>query len=182
AASHWPATITTEQFHHRLSRLLGSLESQQETPAHLTPEGRRRVELLPTRDDGIGCLRVIGPAPGIFALAQRLDAPARAIQAARPTRAPQRPAVATGQPPAMAPRGTVAAAAMPAPLALIQYALLGGAPFETDGVHVPAPRFRLNLTVPVLTLLGASEEPGMLEGTIPIPAVMARELAGESGT
>src|SRR5699024_904555 len=45
AASHWPATITTEQFHHRLSRLLGSLESQQETPAHLTPEGRRRVEL-----------------------------------------------------------------------------------------------------------------------------------------
>src|SRR5699024_236185 len=176
AASHWPATITTEQFHHRLSRLLGSLESQQETPAHLTPEGRRRVELLPTRDDGIGCLRVIGPAPEIFALAQRLDAAARAIQAA------QRHAFATGQTPPMDPRGTVAATAMPASLALIQYDLLGGAPFETDGVHVPAPRFRLNLTVPVLTLLGASEEPGMLEGTIPIPAVMARELAGESGT
>src|SRR5699024_12565767 len=32
----------------------------------------------------------------------------------------------------------------------------------------------------MLTLLGGSEEPGMLEGTIPIPAAMARELAGES--
>ena len=174
AASCWPTTITTEQFHHRLSRLLGRLESQQETPAHLTPEGRRRVELLPTRDDGIGCLRVTGPAPEILALAQRLDSAARAVQAA------QRRAFETGETPPLDPRGTVAGTATPASLALIQYDLLGGAAFDTDGVRVPEPRFRLNLTVPVLTLLGGSEEPGMLEGTVPIPAAMARELAGES--
>ena len=176
AASRWPTTSTTEQFHHRLSQLLGRVESQQEMPAHLTPEGRRRVELLPTRDDGIGCLRVTGPAPEILALAQRLDSAARAVQAA------QRRAFETGEVPPLDPRGTVAETATPASLALIQYDLLGGAPFDTDGVQVPQPRFRLNITVPVLTMLGGSEEPGMLEGTIPIPAAMARELAGQSET
>lgn len=39
AASRWPVTLTTEQFHLRLSRLLSHLDSQQETPAHLTPRG-----------------------------------------------------------------------------------------------------------------------------------------------
>jgi len=176
AIALWPTTLTTEQFHHRLSRLLGRVESEQETPAHLTPEGRRRVELLPTGDDGIGCLRVIGPAPEILALAQRLDAAARAVQAA------QRHAFEAGEEPPVDPRGTVAATGLPASLAAIQYDLLGGAAFDTDGVQVPAPRFRLNITVPVLTMLGGSQEPGMLEGTIPIPAAMARELAGQSET
>jgi len=176
AAAHWPTTLTTEQFHLRLSRLLSRLESQQETPAHLTPEGRRRVELLPTRDDGIGCLRVVGPAPEILALAQRLDTAARAVQAA------QRRAFEAGERPPMDPRGTVAATGMTASLALIQYDLLGGAAFDTDGVQVPRSRFRLNVTVPVLTLLGGSQEPGMLEGTVPIPAAMARELAGQCET
>lgn len=176
AASRWPATLTTEQFHHRLSQLLGRVESQQEMPTHLTPEGRRRVELLPTRDDGVGCLRVTGPAPEILALAQRLDSAARAIQAA------QRHAFEAGEVPPLDPRGTVAETATPASLALIQYDLLGGAAFDTDGFHIPEPRFRLNITVPVLTVLGASQEPGMLEGTIPIPAAMARELAGQSQT
>ncbi|MGO3210535.1 HNH endonuclease signature motif containing protein [Brachybacterium sp. AOP42-C2-15] len=176
AASLWPTTLTTEQFHQRLSRLLSRLESQQETPAHVTPEGRRRVELLPTRDDGIGCLRVIGPAPEILALAQRLDSAARAVQAA------QRHALEAGEAPPMDPRGTVAATAMTASLALIQYDLLGGASLDTDGVQVPKPRFRLNITVPVMTMLGGSQEPGLLEGTIPIPAAMARELAGQSET
>ena len=60
AASHWPTTVTTEQFHHRLSQLLGRLESQQETPTHLTPEGRRRVELLPALPPGT--VRVAGSA------------------------------------------------------------------------------------------------------------------------
>ncbi|MGO1409539.1 MAG: DUF222 domain-containing protein [Brachybacterium sp.] len=172
AASQWPTHLTTEQFHGRLSRLLSRLESEQELPAHLTPEGRRRVELLPTRDDGIGCLRVVGPTPELLALAQRLDSAARAVQAA------QRQALVAGETPPVDPRSTVADTATPASLALIQYDLLSGAAFGTDGVRVPAPRFRLNLTVPSLTLLGASQEPGMLEGTIPIPPQMARELAG----
>ena len=176
ATSLWPTSITTEQFHDRLSRLLGKVESQQELPAHQTPEGRRRVELLPTRDDGIGCLRVTGPAPEILTLAKRLDAAARAVQAE------QRRALEAGEAPPLDPRGTVAETAMPASLALIQYDLLGSAALDTDGVQVPEPRFRLNVTVPVMTLLGGSQEPGMLEGTIPLPATMARELAGQSET
>src|SRR5699024_439608 len=142
AASCWPTTITTEQFHHRLSRLLGRLESQQETPAHLTPEGRRRVELLPTRDDGIGCLRVTGAAPEILALALTQTSAARAAPAA------QRPTSEGGETRRLPPCVTVAATATPASLALIQCDLLGGAAFDTDGVRVPEPRFRLNLTVP----------------------------------
>ena len=176
AASHWPLALTTEQFHRRLSRLLGRIDSEQEAPAHLTPEGRRRVELLPTRDDGIGFLRVIGPVPEILALAQRLDAAARAVQAA------QRRAFEAGEAPPLDPRGTVAETGLPASLATLQYDLLGGATLDTDGIRVPAPRFRLNVTVPVLSLLGGSQEPGMLEGTIPIPVTMARELAGQSRT
>ncbi len=176
AASHWPLDITTEQFHGRLSRLLTRLESQAEMPAHCTPEGRRRVQLLPMKEDGIGCLQVIGPAPEILALAQRLDTAARAVQAA------QRHAFEAGEEPPCDPRGTVAATAIPASLALIQYDLLGGAALATDGVQVPEQRFRLSVTVPMLTLLGGSEEPGMLEGTIPIPAAMARELAGSCPT
>lgn len=49
-------------------------------------------------------------------------------------------------------------------------------------MSVPGDRFRLNVTVPVLALLGASDEPGTLDGTIPLPASMARELAGDSAT
>ncbi|GLI31411.1 hypothetical protein BCONGLO52_22520 [Brachybacterium conglomeratum] len=176
ATVHWPVSLTAEQFQLRLSRLLSRLESQQESPAHMTPEGRRRVELLPTRDDGIGCLRVIGPAPEILDLARRLDAAARAVQAA------QRRAFETGERIPLDPRGTAAETGKVASLALLQYDLLGGAALDTDGIPVPRPRFRLNVTVPVLTLLGGSEEPGMLEGTIPIPPAMARELAGQSTT
>ncbi|WP_241237388.1 HNH endonuclease signature motif containing protein [Brachybacterium saurashtrense] len=176
AAAHWPTTLTTEQFQLRLRRLLTRLDAQQEVPAHLTPEGRRRVEMLPTREDGIGCLRVIGPVPEILDLSRRLDAAARAVQAA------QRRAVETGEPIPLDPRGTVAETGRISSLALLQYDLLGGAALDTDGVQVPRPRFRFNVTVPVLTLLGGAEEPGMLEGTIPLPAAMARELAGRSET
>src|SRR5699024_895360 len=38
------------------------------------------------------------------------------------------------------------------------------------------------ITVPALTLLGASDEPGMCEGTIPLPPSMARSLAGNEQT
>src|SRR5699024_12058989 len=113
-------------------------------------------------------------APVLAALPRRLQPAAGAVPAAQPC-----PCGLGGTPP-LYPPGTVAGTATPASLALIQYDLLGGAAFDTDGVRVPEPRFRLNLTVPVLTLLGGSEEPGMLEGTIPIPAAMARELAGAS--
>ena len=38
---------------------------------------------------------------------------------------------------------------LPVPLDRLRYDLMLNAEFDTDGVRVPAPRFRLNVTVPV---------------------------------
>ncbi len=46
----------------------------------------------------------------------------------------------------------------------------------TDPVGVPSPRAQVLVTVPVLSLLGATDEPAMLDGYGPIPASMARDL------
>lgn len=175
-ASRWSLTVTAEQFHRKLSYLLARLESQRETPAHLTPEGRRRVEVLPPGSDGIGCLQVIGPIPEIIALARELDTSARAVQAA------QRHQLEAGDVPSFDPDGIAALEKKPLSLARIRYELLTGARFDTGDVKVPTERFRLNVTIPAMTLLGASQEPGMLDGVIPIPAPLARELAGRCDT
>ncbi|WP_461164482.1 HNH endonuclease signature motif containing protein [Arthrobacter sp. R4-81] len=50
----------------------------------------------------------------------------------------------------------------------------GGGP-----VGVPSPRAQVLVTVPVLSLLGATDEPAMLDGYGPIPASMARELVAD---
>jgi hypothetical protein len=47
---------------------------------------------------------------------------------------------------------------------------------EHDPGRVPAPRAQVLVTVPVFSLLGATEEPAMLDGYGPIPASMARDL------
>lgn len=73
--------------------------------------------------------------------------------------------------------GRVAATGRPLSLAQLRYAALARTVIETGGIEVSADRFRMNVTVPALTLLGASDAPGMIEGTHPIPAAMARELA-----
>ena len=173
----WPlGQLTVEQYRRRLSHALTRIDASREVPAQHTPEGRRRVDLLPVGEDGIGCLQVIGPIPEILTLAQRLDASARAIQHT------QRHTLEAGEPPPLDPDGTVTTQGRPLSLARLRYELLTGAGLDTDGVRVLRERFRLTVTVPALTLLGASEEPGTLDGTIPIPAVMARELAGQCET
>jgi hypothetical protein len=48
-----------------------------------------------------------------------------------------------------------------------------------DG-RVAPPRFSVGVTVPVMTLLGASDEPGILDGYGPIDAETARRLAGHA--
>lgn len=170
----WPLDVTVEQYRRKLSHALTRIEASRGTPAQHTPEGRRRVDLLPVGEDGIGCLQVTGPIPEILDLAQRLDAAARAIQDT------QRRALEAGEPLPLDATGAVEAHGKPLSLARIRYELLTGATLDTDGVKVPAARFRLTVTVPALTLLGISEEPGTLDGTIPVPASMARELAGDS--
>lgn len=49
-----------------------------------------------------------------------------------------------------------------------------------EGVAVPATRVSIAVTVPVMTLLGASDEPGTLEGHGPIDAETARRLAADA--
>ncbi|MDR7159004.1 DUF222 domain-containing protein [Arthrobacter sp. BE255] len=50
--------------------------------------------------------------------------------------------------------------------------ILGG----TDPGQVPTPRAEVLVTVPVFALLGATDEPAMLDGYGPVPASMARDL------
>ncbi|MFB9822168.1 endonuclease, partial [Arthrobacter ramosus] len=45
--------------------------------------------------------------------------------------------------------------------------------------RVPSPRAQVLVTVPVLSLLGATEEPAILDGYGPIPPSMARRLIAE---
>jgi hypothetical protein len=66
------------------------------------------------------------------------------------------------------------------PLAALRYAILTRSLLETGVVEVPEPFFRLSVVVPVLTLLGRSHAPATLDGTIPIPARMARELVAKA--
>ncbi|RWZ50037.1 HNH endonuclease [Labedella phragmitis] len=56
--------------------------------------------------------------------------------------------------------------------------LLSGAPEAVSGADVIRPT--VHVTVPVLTLLGASEEPAVLDGYGPIPADTARRLAARA--
>ena len=45
--------------------------------------------------------------------------------------------------------------------------------------HVPSPRAQVLITVPVLSLLGATNEPAVLDGYGPIPPTMARRLIAD---
>jgi hypothetical protein len=56
-------------------------------------------------------------------------------------------------------------------------ALLGSGSGEgTNPGEVPPPRAQVLITVPVFSLLGATDEPAMLDGYGPVPASMARDL------
>jgi hypothetical protein len=151
--------------------VIARLLSRREMPPHLTPENRRRVELVPGDVPGIARIEVQGPAHEIVSFARRLDASARAIQHA------QRHALEDGSPIPWDPEGEVLATGMPLSLARIRYLLTTFSTPDTRGVHVPAERFRLGVTVPMMTLLGHDDAPGMLDGRIPIPADMARDIA-----
>jgi hypothetical protein len=54
--------------------------------------------------------------------------------------------------------------------------LSSGTTEGNDPGHVPSPRAQVLVTVPVLSLMGLTEEPAMLDGYGPIPPSMARHL------
>ena len=166
--SRWDMGITAERFRRELSRAVSWLRTEQEEPA-LRPEEQRRVETF-ARPDGTASLIVTGPVPEILSLSRRLDDAARALRTA------QRAALADGMPTPFD-DGTVAETGRAMLLKDLRYAILTRSVLETGGIEVPAERYRLNVIVPALTLLGHSDVPGTIEGIAPIPAEMARGLA-----
>lgn len=164
----WDMGITAERFRRELSRAVSWFRAEQEEPS-LTPEEQRRVETF-ARPDGTASLIVTGPVPEILSLSRRLDDAARALRTA------QRTALAEGLPVPFD-DGSVAESGRAMLPKDLRYAILTRSVLETGGVEVPAERYRLNVIVPVLTLLGHSDAPGTIEGIAPIPAVMARGLA-----
>ena len=173
ALTAWPADIPVERFL-TLLRALVRLLAEREKKEPSAPEEAlpREVELTPDGRAGTGAASLRGPIPEVLAFWKRLDETAHAIQAA------QRSALREGTEIPYDLDGIASATQRPVPLDRLRYDLMLNAEFDTDGVRVPAPRFRLNVTVPVFTLLGLSDAPGMLEGTIPLPPAVAREIAG----
>lgn len=167
----WDLRVDEDRFRRRLCALVQWLRDQQETPA--VPQ--RSVEIYPPEDDGTACLQVHGPAPEILSLGRRLDSAARATQQA------QRHAIAAGTDIPFD-DGTAADTGHALSLARLRYEILTRSILDTGTIPVPQERFRLNITVPALTLLGIEDAPGLLDGIHPIPPQMARELAGADRT
>ena len=169
-------SVSPEAFSRVLGHLLAAAVARSEEPEHARPESRRRVVLDPARPDGTGCLRIIGPIPEILDLSRRLDLAAHAV------RDGQRRAFEQGTPLPVDPGGEIEASCLIPSLARTRYNVLMSSALATGDAAPPPPQVRVNVTVPVMTLLGQSDAPGMLDGTIPLPARMARELAGHEST
>jgi hypothetical protein len=170
----WCLAIMPNVFTKSLDLLVAKIQQRRPEEPEQVSAGRRRMVLDPGTLDGMATLRIIGPAPEIKELAGRFDQTARAIQNA------QRHALRDGTEIPLDPDGQVEREGMPLSLALIRYHLAQAAQLETGGVSVPEARFRLNVLVPFLTLVGGDDAPGVLEDGTPIPAQMAREIAGKS--
>jgi hypothetical protein len=170
----WCLAIMPSVFTKSLDLLVMKIRQRHPKEPEQEAACRRRMVLEPGTLDGMASLRIIGPAPEIQALAGRFDQAARAIQNA------QRLALKEGTEIPLDPDGQVEMEGMPLSLNLIRYHLAHAAQLETGTVTVPEARFRLNVLVPFLTLVGGDDAPGVLEDGTPIPAEMAREIAGKS--
>ena len=141
-----------------------------------SPQEQRAVALeVNPEHDGTACLHLTGPVHEIVDLSHRLDAAARAVQDE------QRRALADGRPVPFDIDGAASREGRQLTLAALRYAILTRSVLETGGIEAPGSWLRLQVVVPAMTLLGESEAPGTIDGTIPLPAPMARHLAaGES--
>jgi hypothetical protein len=170
----WDLGVTPERFNRELRLLMAWLEDRAQEP--VPPESLRSIEVLPPKPGGTACLQITGPIPEITSLARRLDAGARAVQRA------QRHALADGTELPRDPEGVAAARGRALSQAELRYLIFIGSELETGGVEVPRDRFRINVVVPFMTLTGDSDAPATLDGVTPIPADMARVLAGHEDT
>ena len=142
------------------------------------PSQSRDVEIVDVDSStGTASLLVTGPILEIKGLAHRLDVAARDVQRA------QRAALSDGTegPLPFDIDENLAERGRPLPLRTLRYAILAHTVLDTDPVQETASPYKLLVTVPVMTLLGRDDAPALLEGTTPIPAELARDLAaGES--
>ncbi|WP_157360997.1 HNH endonuclease signature motif containing protein [Arthrobacter sp. EPSL27] len=115
----------------------------------------RRVEFVPD-SDGMAWFNTYLPAETAAGIWNRTTAQARALQG------PAEPRTLTQL------RSDIAATL-----------LLNGSDSGDVGADVPVPRAQVLVTVPVMSLLGVTEEPAMLDGYGPIPPSMARRLVAD---
>ncbi|MFC0674426.1 HNH endonuclease signature motif containing protein [Brachybacterium hainanense] len=170
----WNMLMGAEGFFTKVNALICWLQELEREEQEQVPV--RRDVRLRAGTDGLACLEVTGPAPELLATSHRLDVTARAVQAA------QRLALEKGTDIPWDVDGSVAESGKPAALDALRYLLLTRAELDPQGVEIPAERFRITVTVPALTLLGAVEAPGLVDGHAPIPADLARLLAAEEPT
>ncbi|WP_344354060.1 HNH endonuclease signature motif containing protein [Brachybacterium phenoliresistens] len=165
----WDLHCTPKTFFKNLRALVAWAESLQAADEAPVPVERGvRVQEV---GGGMSCMTLTGPTPEVYSAARRLDVAARAVQAQ------QRAALAAGGEVPWDPDGMVREDQRPMSLATLRFLLATRGQVDTDGVEVPADRFRITVTVPILSLLGVSEAPGMLDGMVPVPADLARTLA-----
>ncbi|MCS6711399.1 HNH endonuclease [Brachybacterium sp. EF45031] len=173
--------LSADAFQRRLREILLLVRHPEPTP---DPDARRRV-LLSEPDPVAGTVDLVitAPIPEGIDLANRLDTVARRIRteqrsalrsiAELTAQGDEHGAAAVEIP--FDPDGTARRTGRPLSLATLRYLVLTQSLLQHDPVHVP-PRFRVNVTVPMLTLLG-EDAPGLVEGQHPIPPDLARELA-----
>ncbi len=163
------ASIPADRFRDELRQVIAWCERQE--PRHC-PEHSRDVTVESSgRDDGVASLRITGPIPEILSLARRLDAASRAVQTQ------QRHALEQGAPIPFDLDGDVARDGTTMSQAALRYAIIHRTLLDTAGIEVPAPRHRVNVVIPVLTLMGLDDTPATYDGITPLPAAMSRALA-----
>ena len=157
----------------------------------------RRVEYTPDRD-GMAWLSAYLPAGQAAGIWDRITTAARALQGAEEARtlAQLRADVAATwlltaglerTPSGTAKGSDDGTLADGAPGGALEDGLLHGVPEGGPASHpsfgdVPSPAAQVLVTVPVLSLLGLTEEPAMLDGYGPIPPSMARALVADGAS
>ncbi|MET3811402.1 DUF222 domain-containing protein [Arthrobacter sp. UYEF3] len=128
---------------------------------HTRSAGDRRVEYAPDRD-GMAWLSAYLPAATAAGIWERTTTAARTLQG-----------------PAEARTLTQLRADITATWLLTTGTVRTGTGAGSLGEGVPVPRAQVLVTVPVLSLLGATDEPAVLDGYGPIPPSMARALVAD---
>lgn len=154
------ATTTAATLRRRARTLREELLAESIAERHRAARTERRVELEPA-PEGMAWLHALLPAADAMLIKDRLDRVARAVDGG----------------------GDSDLRAVDQVRADVARDLLlhGRLPAESEFAEaVGAVRPTVHVTVPVMTLLGASEEPGMLGGYGPIDADTARRLAAHA--